>query len=83
MVGALLIRSSRRNSRRSFFGVAEIFAQNAGRVGEVDHIIAEEQIVLNDVPNEAAEKGDVATGANRHPDIGQRARARKSGDRRE
>ena len=41
-------------------------------------VIAEEEIVLDDVPDESAEKRDVAAGADRHPDIGQRARARKS-----
>ena len=43
------------------------------------HVIAEEKIVLDKVPDEAAEKRNVTTGAHRHPDIGQRARARKSG----
>ena len=42
------------------------------------HVIAKEKIVLDNVPDEAAEKCDVAAGADRHPDIGQRARARKS-----
>ena len=42
------------------------------------HVIAEEKIVFDNVPDNAAEKRDVTAGAHRHPDIGQRARARKS-----
>ena len=44
----------------------------------MDDVIAEEKVVLNDMPDEAAEKGNVAAGADRHPDVCQRARARKS-----
>jgi hypothetical protein len=45
----------------------------------VNDVIMEEKIVLDNVPDEPAQKRDVAAGAHRHPDIGQRARARKSG----
>ena len=62
----------------AFIGIAKIFAQNAGGIGEVHHVIAKEKIVLDNVPDEAAEKRDVAAGTDRHPDIGQRAGARKS-----
>jgi hypothetical protein len=41
----------------------------------VDDVIAEEKIVLDNVPDESAKKCDVAAGADRHPDIGQRAGA--------
>src|ERR1700682_3392454 len=78
VVGALLLVPAGEKAGLSFFGVAKIFAQNAGRVGEVHDVIAEKKIVLDNVPDEPAEKRDVAAGADRHPDIGQRARARKS-----
>jgi len=44
----------------------------------VDNVIAEEKIVLDYVPDESAKKRDVAASADRHPDVGQRAGARKS-----
>ena len=78
VVGALLFVPTGEKTGRAFIGVAKIFAQNAGRVREVDDIIAEEKIVLDNVPNEATEKCDIAAGADRHPNVGQRARARKS-----
>src|SRR5207245_1962834 len=78
VVNALLFIPAGEKAGRSFVGVAKIFAQNAGRIREVHHVIAEEKIVLDNVPDEAAEKRDVAPGAHRHPDIGQRAGTRKS-----
>ena len=45
----------------------------------MNDVIAEEKIVLDDVPDDPAEKCDVAAGTDRHPDVGQRARPRKSG----
>ena len=45
---------------RVFFRIAKIFAQNAGSICEVNDVIAEEDIVLDDVPDESAEKCDVA-----------------------
>src|ERR1017187_4797472 len=78
VVGALPFIPAREKAGRSFFRVAKIFAQNAGRIGEVHHVITEEKIVLDNVPDNAAEKRDVAAGAHRSPDIGQRAGARKS-----
>ena len=44
----------------------------------MNDVIAEEKIVLDNVPDESAEERDVAAGTDRHPDIGQRAGARKS-----
>ena len=44
----------------------------------MNDVIAKEKFVLDDVPDESAEKRDVAAGADWHPNIGQRARARKS-----
>src|SRR5882724_9719999 len=78
VVAALLPAPAGENAGRAFFRVAKIFAQNAGGIGEVHDIVAKEKIVLDNVPDETAEKCDVAAGAHRHPDIGQRARARKS-----
>src|SRR6266853_2844043 len=78
VVAALLPAPAGEKARRAFFRVAKIFAQNAGGIGEVHDVIAEEKIVLDNVPDEAAEKRDVAASAYRHPDIGQRAGARKS-----
>src|SRR5439155_3577287 len=79
VVAALLPAPAGEKAGRAFFGVAKIFAQNARSIGEVHHVIAEEEIVLDNVPDEAAEKCDVAARAHRHPDISQRAGARKSG----
>src|SRR6266478_802812 len=78
VVAALLPVPAGEKAGGSFFGVAKIFAQNAGRIGEVDHVIAEEKVVLDDVPDQTAEKRNVAAGTHWHPDIGQRAGARKS-----
>src|SRR6266403_2967518 len=78
VVAALRPAPTRENAGRAFFRVAKIFTQNAGRIREVDDVIAEEEIVLDNVPDEAPEKCDVAARAHRHPDIGQRAGARKS-----
>src|SRR6266478_1128894 len=78
VVAALLSAPAGEKAGRAFFGVAKIFTQNARGVGEVHHVIAEEEIVLDNVPDETAEKCDVTAGAHRHPDIGQRAGTRKS-----
>src|SRR5262245_47708803 len=67
------------NASRAFFRVAKIFAKNAGSIGEVHDVFRKKKVVLDNVPNEAAKKRDVAAGANRHPDISQCASARKSG----
>src|SRR5207237_7620654 len=72
VVAALLPVPAGEKAGRAFFGVAKIFAQNAGGVGEVHHVIAKEKIVLDNVPDEAAEKCDVAAPARRHPDLRQR-----------
>src|SRR6266853_2188169 len=78
VVAALLSAPTGENAGRAFFRVAKIFTQNAGRIREVDDVIAEEKIVLDYVPDESAKKRDVAASADRHPDVGQRAGARKS-----
>src|SRR5215472_5745986 len=44
----------------------------------MNDVLAKEQLVLNQVIDEAAEKDDVSADANRHPNIGQRARARET-----
>src|SRR5438067_10249656 len=78
VVAALLPAPAGEKAGRAFFRAAKIFAQNAGGIGEVHDVIAEEKIVLDNVPDEAAEKRNVAAGADRHPDVGQRAGTRKS-----
>src|SRR6266404_6490503 len=77
VVAALLPAPAGEKAGRAFFRVAKIFTQNAGRIREVDDVIAEEKIVVDNVPDESAKKGNVAAGADRHPDIGQRAGTRK------
>ena len=44
----------------------------------MNNVLAKEEVVLDEVSDESAEKGNVGAGAQRHPDIGQRAGARKS-----
>src|SRR5207247_3367007 len=63
---------------RIIFGVAVIVPQNAGGIRVVNHVLAKEKFVLDYVPDESAEKDDICSGPDRHPDVGQRARARKS-----
>ncbi len=59
----------------AFVCITKIFTQNARRIREVYNVVTEEEIVLDDVPNDSSEKGDVAAGADWHPDIGQRTGA--------
>src|SRR6266481_4338850 len=44
----------------------------------MNDVLAKEEVVLNQVIDESAKKNDVSPGADRHPDIGQRARAREA-----
>jgi len=78
IVGALLFVPARKKTGRPFLGVAKIFAQNAGGISEVHHIIAKEKVVLDNVPDECAQKRDVAAGTDRHPNVGQGTGAGKS-----
>src|SRR5439155_6093902 len=78
VVTALLPAPAGEKAGRAFFRVAKIFAQNAGGIGEVHDVIAEEKIVLDNVSDEPTKKRNVAAGADRHPDVGQRAGTRKS-----
>src|SRR5882724_385902 len=78
VVAALFPAPAGEKAGRAFFGIAKVFAQDARGIGEVNNVIAEEEIVLDNVPDEAAEKCNIPAGAHRHPDVGQRARARKS-----
>src|SRR6266403_5380515 len=78
VVAALLPAPAGEKAGRAFFGVAKIFAQNAGGIGEVDDVIAEEEIILDDVPDDSPEERDVAAGAHRHPDIDQHTRPEKA-----
>src|SRR5437773_9123538 len=77
VIGALLFVPAGEKPGHAFIGVAEILTQNAGGVREGDHVIAEEKIVFDQMPNESAEKRYVTAGTHWHPDIGQGARARK------
>ena len=45
----------------------------------MNDVIAKEEFVLDDMTDNSAKKRDVAAGTDRHPDIGQRAGARKPG----
>jgi len=44
----------------------------------MNDVLAKEEVVLNQVIDESAKKNDVSPGADRHPNIGQRARARET-----
>ena len=44
----------------------------------MNDILAKEQFVLDQVIDESAEKHNVSPGADRHPDVGERARARET-----
>ena len=44
----------------------------------MNDVLAKEQFVLDNVTDESAKKCNVAAGADRHPDVGQRARARET-----
>ena len=78
VVAALLRVPAGEKAGRTFFRVAKIFAQDAGRIREVHDVIAEEKIVLDNVPDDPAKKRNVAAGADRRPDVGQRAGTRES-----
>src|SRR5204862_6635257 len=60
------------------FRVAVVIAQNAGCIRVMHDVIAEEKFVVDYMMDDCPEKRDVATGADGHPDTGQRARARES-----
>src|SRR5437764_14428934 len=78
-VGAALFVPPGKESRRAFLRIPKVLPQNTGGVGEVDHVVTEEEIILNQVSDEAAKKSDVGPGPDWHPDIGQGARPRKPG----
>ena len=56
------------------FRIPIVVAQNARCIRVMNNVIAEEKFVLDDVLDDSTEKRDVAAGADRHPDISQRAR---------
>src|SRR5437762_7292914 len=56
VVGTLLFVPAREKSGGAFFRVTKIFAQNAGRIRVMHDVIAEEEIVLDNVPDESAKK---------------------------
>ena len=78
VVSALRVIPAGENTGSAFFCIAKIISQNAGCIREMNDVVAEEKIVLENVPNESPEECDVATGPDRHPDVCQRAGARKS-----
>src|SRR3954468_1980325 len=78
VISALIFVPPGEVARLAFVRVAEVFPQDAGGVGKINDVLAEEQIVLNHVPNESTKERNIAPGSQRHPNIGQRARARKS-----
>src|ERR1700751_1046700 len=44
----------------------------------MNDVIAKEKLILNQMVDESAEKNNIRAGADRHPDIGKRAGARKA-----
>jgi hypothetical protein len=44
----------------------------------MDNVLAKKQLVFNQVIDESTEKNDVCPGADRYPNVGQRAGARKA-----
>src|SRR4029077_5343865 len=60
------------------FGITIFVAQNAGGIRVVDDVIAKEKVVFNEMPDESAEKNNVCAGTDRHPDVRQRTRPRKT-----
>ena len=60
------------------FRVAVFVGQNARGIRVMNDVIAKEELIFDQVVDESAEKNNVCAGTDRHPDIGQRAGARKS-----
>src|SRR5947199_204585 len=56
VVGALLFVPAGEKAGRAFVRVAELFAQNAGGIGEVHHIIPKEKVDLDNMPDEYPQK---------------------------
>jgi hypothetical protein len=44
----------------------------------MNYVLAKVQLVLNQVIDKSTEKNNICTGADRHPDVGQRAGAREA-----
>ena len=62
---------------RFVFRVLIIVAQDAGSICVIDDVLTEEQLVLDDMSDQAAKERDIAAGTDWDPDIGQRAGARE------
>ena len=60
------------------FGVLEVLVQDRGGIRVIDDVFPEIALVLQDVMNDAAQKRDVASGANGHVNIRDGAGARES-----
>ena len=60
-------------------GVAEVLADDRGRVRVPHHVVAELAAVLEDVVDDPAEEGDVVPGSERNVHVGDRARPGEAG----
>ena len=67
-----------REETRAVLSVAEVGAQDIGGVGVMDDVLAEILVCFDGVADEAAQKRDVTTGADGHPEIGHGAGARET-----
>src|SRR5690348_16287790 len=77
-IGSRRFIPSREIAGRTIFRIAIIRPDQAGGVRVMNDVLAEEELIFNDVPNEPAKEGDIAPRANRDPNIGESARAREA-----
>src|SRR5947208_14823516 len=76
LIGTLLGVPTGKIPVATIFRVAVFVGQNAGSICVMNDILAKKQLVLDQVIDESAEKHNVSPGADRHPDVGERACAR-------
>src|SRR6266496_1424194 len=62
VVSSFLFVPTGEKASRAFVCITKIFAQNAGGIRVVRDVIAEEEIILDNVSNDSSEKGDVSAG---------------------
>ena len=74
LVGALLFVPTGEVAIPVVLRVAIFIPQDAGGVRIMDDVLTKEEVVLNQVPDDSAEKCDVAACANGYPDICKGAR---------
>ena len=77
-VRTLLFIPAREIAVAAVFRVAVFVGQNARRVGVMNDVLMEVEIVFNQMPDQSAEKHNVCARADWHPNIGQRARPRET-----